>query len=534
MTDEKKKPLRNYTIYLIKSDFKEVEKIINQKNIEYEEEIKINRNLIGTLYLRKTYYNRPRWAEIFREYIDLDKISASGSPSALVLIKVNGRFLAITFGQGRFLLVQDCWEERFGLKVALNLIGENKIKSLDKKTFDSISLISREQASKEIKAEEFGLDIEKDLLSAVVGFPNDNSIGERISGMDSFKIATRTELDSIHDLCKIILNKYEDNSYKNKYPWVDHLAEVKDKQMVKELDEELVNYIINKNFEKCWAVVPEIINWDQIEGFKYGFTSRSPIHYDIHLPEFIDERIKDNEIDIETLKNRYVHFVRDDHESINKWSIYKCIYCEVIKENNTYILNGAKWYKIDNDFVIQLNEFYDSIQECKLSFPEYNHDSETEYNEYVSKQNNNIALMDRKFVNNIEFCDLYDKDKIIIHVKRYGGSSVLSHLFMQGLNSAELFQSDEKFRSLVNDKLPDTHKIENYTNRPIHGEYEVVFAVIHDSENTKLEIPFFSKLTLRTIAKRLDLFGYKVSKKKISVSRNRKNLKKYPPGKRNS
>ncbi len=42
----------------------------------------------------------------------------------------------------------------------------------------------------------------------------------------------------------------------------------------------------------------------------------------------------------------------------------------------------------------------------------------------------------------IEFCDLFSKSKQMIHVKRYGGSSVLSHLFNQGLVSGECTPQD--------------------------------------------------------------------------------------------
>ena len=53
-----------------------------------------------------------------------------------------------------------------------------------------------------------------------------------------------------------------------------------------------------------------------------------------------------------------------------------------------------------------------------------------------------------------EFCDLYTVDKDICHVKKYGQSGVLSHLFAQGVVSGELFRSDIKFRQKVNQKLP--------------------------------------------------------------------------------
>lgn len=530
MVPENKKPIRNYSIFLIKKDRISVSQIINLKNIEGEEKITNGRELIGTLYLKKADYRRPRWASIFDKYIDTRKIGEGGNPSALLLIKVKDRFFAITFGQGRYLLVQDCWEERFGLKSALNIIEENSIKSLDKKTFDSISIIAREQASKEIRAEEFGLDIEKDLLSAVVGFPKDKSYGERASGMDSFKVAIRSELEDIGLICGKIYDKFNDKSYKERYPWVDHLSEVKDKGTIEKLDNELSKYLNNQNFEKCWSSVPEIISWDTIEGFKYGLGARSPIHYDIHLPEFLHERLADEEITSDHLKNRFVYGVTEEHIERYRWPIYKCIYCEVvIPEIGTFLLNGGKWYHVDDDFIKSINSFYDAIKKCNLAFPEYNHNSEKDYNIAVHKYSNNFALMDREIIKKIEFCDLYEKNGYIIHVKRYGASSVLSHLFMQGINSAELFQTDVDFRRAVNERLPNTHKFPNVEERPPNYKYEIVYAIVSDFDGDKIELPLFSKLTLRNAVKRLNGLGFHVSLKKINVNKSKRLLKKLPP-----
>ena len=119
----------------------------------------------------------------------------------------------------------------------------------------------------------------------------------------------------------------------------------------------------------------------------------------------------------------------------------------------------------------------------------------------------------------IEFCDLMTKDKKFIHIKRYGGSSVLSHLFSQGLVSGELFLRDTKFREKVNEKLPDSFKISNVKAKPIASQHEVVYGII-SSCSEDLDIPFFSKVSLRTAKNRLETFGYKVSLLKISTNGN--------------
>ena len=60
--------------------------------------------------------------------------------------------------------------------------------------------------------------------------------------------------------------------------------------------------------------------------------------------------------------------------------------------------------------------------------------------------------LDKKFVydggpRKMEICDILTRDGGLIHVKHRGSSSTLSHLFTQGVNSAERLLQDADFRS---------------------------------------------------------------------------------------
>jgi uncharacterized protein (TIGR04141 family) len=199
---------------------------------------------------------------------------------------------------------------------------------------------------------------------------------------------------------------------------------------------------------------------------------------------------------------------------------------------DTYTLNNGKWYKIATDFVNVVNNSYKNMEKYN-KLPVCKSNSEGEYNEEVAKKEpDNYALMDKKIIlhgggySRFEFCDLYSANKDIIHIKKYGSSSVLSHLFAQGVNSAELFQTDASFRNKVNSKLPPKYKIRNTSKRPEYGEYRIIYAIISERDGD-LELPFFSKLSLRNACRRLDGFGYKVVLSKIEVSDDIRKKKKY-------
>lgn len=142
------------------------------------------------------------------------------------------------------------------------------------------------------------------------------------------------------------------------------------------------------------------------------------------------------------------------------------------------------------------------------------------YLQKVADGNSDYALMDKKVImvgggrSKVEFCDLFSINNDIIHVKKYGGSSLLSHLFFQALVSGETFLFEESFRDAVNEKLPDSHKLPNLDSKPDPGNYMVCIAIMSDVPGP-LELPFFSKVSFKHTVKTLQNLGYQVCKLKI-------------------
>jgi len=84
----------------------------------------------------------------------------NSSIGAALLVNVRSKYFALTFGTGRSLLVPDCWEEKFGLKVTLNSVGEDTLRSMEKDSLDPLLRHTQEQTSRDANAREFGFDIE--------------------------------------------------------------------------------------------------------------------------------------------------------------------------------------------------------------------------------------------------------------------------------------------------------------------------------------------------------------------------------------
>src|SRR6516162_10058244 len=110
-----KKQTCNYTLYLLKSNKDDA--VIEERFLEHGREIKIGGGT-GRLYIDKKFARPPRWSRHFEPLrVSVDDFGETAAPGAALLIDVDGKTFAITFGTGRHILKPESIEERFGLLV---------------------------------------------------------------------------------------------------------------------------------------------------------------------------------------------------------------------------------------------------------------------------------------------------------------------------------------------------------------------------------------------------------------------------------
>jgi len=478
------------------------------------------------LYVGKSYNRMPKWVNFFNGYLDeeLSDLFVASSSAALI-VRYNDLYFAFVFGYGRNLLCLQNIEESFGLKVALNSIDDDKIRSIDIKNLDTVLRHTRIQTSQASSVDTFGMDIDQDILNNITGSSIESDFGGRISGSIAFSLSAPIIIRELKDLCNILLEKFRSKKYKKKFPWVDHISEVKNNALRDELNNYLVKTIKKKDLENIFLAVPELIAWESVEGFKY--TETDILREDINLFDILPSNDKiESTISLAWLKRKKVLCVDSSGEQIiYHWPLYKCINFEFRKEQEIYLLTGGKWFKINTQYADSVTDHIKNIPEYNdFAFPEYQGEGEPAYNAKACGINKkNCYLMDRKMIlygggySRIEFCDLLVNRSDFIHVKRFRGPSALSHLFLQGFNAAFLFLSDRDFRAKVNDILPKNLAFENIEE--IHAnDYQIVFAIISKNEGKAKDIlPFFSKVSLLRIYKELKAYGFNVSVKKIGM-----------------
>ncbi|WP_186231241.1 TIGR04141 family sporadically distributed protein [Burkholderia gladioli] len=522
MSAEKK--VNHLTVFLIKKQYKTCDEIICTESCEAPFSVNFSGHGEGQLYIKRVPPFLPKWTALFRDQVDLSSYAVPGI-SAAFFIRINGRCFVLTFGQGgRFLLRDEVFEERFGLLCALNSVDKNSFRCIDVQSLDAIQSHTRIQSGQETSADQFGLDVEQDMLKAIVGAPIDHALGNRMAGSDSLAVSVKMDLSDLPFLLDEYRKRFESDLSAEDYQWVNNISMVRNSELVSRLEVEIDKLLGENKFDNIWLSIPEIIDWGTVKGFMYAHGKRE-VYPDINFSGFLKTLKSGDKVNLELLRTREVHCADADcQKTFKSWKVFKCLYAEVDLLENKYILNDGKWFRVEKDFVKRTDEEFAKTPLSSLKLPEYVGGGEGAYNSMVAANEPLVyALLDDKMKimhggghGQVEVCDLFSINRELIHVKVYSKSSVLSHLFAQGFVSGQLIQIDASFRAKVREKLPPAYRnLIPDEKKPGQDEFTIVYAIISDAVGDWLHLPFFSRVNLNNMRKILVGYGYKVELLKI-------------------
>ena len=513
------------SIYLVKYGVGEnISKVIKLENSKPGIDINIS-GLEATLYVKKEPPKPPPpWTKLFIEHQNLpeDIFGGRKAVGAAFVVKLNENIFVLTFGSGFHLLKNESIERDFGLRVTLNSVDPDKLRSLDKASYDHNPLNSRTQSSIDLGVFDLEVDSEMDMLYAVTGVSTVSAFGSHVTGRDALTLVLEINLKGLKDVLLEAISRYKKDLPKD-FEWVENIQRIKDKELQDVLDLELDDILARGEFKNMWLGEPEIIDWESQVGYSFDIYQKTPRHVVLNIEDLI-QYFKEKGISLtsENIKSQAVHINDSEYSSMKKWSAYRCLYAEVSSGEEHYILRNGQWFIVNTDFVERVDKYLEGFDAYDFKLPTYAHDREDDYNEFVKNTHDNIELMDKKFVkiggpyDKLEFCDLIKDSSEFIHVKYYRSSSTLSHLFSQGFVASEAFIGDSGFRNRLNQKLPDSTKLTCTDSRPDPSSYRIVYAIATNKSVPK-ELPFFSKVTLKNALKTLKTLNYKVSVIAIDV-----------------
>lgn len=511
------------SIYLARGLNKPNSDLIRTENARYPIVLDIPEVESAELYIKtQTPKNPPPWTRLFTadNQVDSAQFGTSANVGAVFIVRHLGATFLFSFGSGFHLLKPEAIERDFGLKVTLNSVDPDKLRSLDKASYDHNPLNSRTQSTRDVDIFNLHLDSEMEMLYAITGASLVDVFGCNVTGRDALTIAVEAKLKDIPKILAEALLRYR-AKLPEKFSWVDNINRVRDLDEIEILDMELDEQLAADAYHEFWLGEPEIVDWEFQLGYSFDLYPRSPRYIVLSFQDFISY-LNGVSPTVQLLKDHIIHVNNSEYQSIKSWSVYRCLYAEINFGGDQYILRNGIWYKVNHNFVSIVDDYLSDLEIHDFKFPLYAHDREEEYNDHVSQSEKNFCLMDKKNIkiggvyDKLEHCDLIRNGNEFVHVKLYRSSSTLSHLFFQGSVAAESFIKDAWYREKLNPKLPVSIQLKDVKSRPNPNNYKIVYAIA-TTKKIPQQLPFFSKVTLKNSLKTLRALDYKVALAKIDI-----------------
>lgn len=489
----------------------------------------------ASLFVGQIYSNVPGWITFLETGSpDLPAAIFTSGAGAVLFLPVAARVAAVCFGHVHIALKEDAFERQFGLKVTLNSVPRSQLRTLDLATPDAITFQKRVQASKDSDLQEFGVDMLRDLARVAGGTPSDRAFAHFVAGKDSLSITCEVEADTIQAKCAEILATYKLSVYRQEFAWVDNMRRVAEKDLIADLDEALFKALEDLRAggaSDLHMAPPEIVSYTEGNELHYnGFGSHGTNFYSLSIEDYVAElnrcAFAGNVAEIKeghTIKAKG----SDDDEFSEKWRVYNCFVFETTvgkgKAQQHFVLFAGSWYRVEKQFKDRVEAFFDAIPktaiigatECR---------NERELIADLEATRPDLLKMDQEFVTpsgvkygNLEVCDFFSKDKKFIHLKDGHSSGPISHLWAQGVVSAEAFVSDAGFRKGLRAKVRSLGGgfetlLPKSTEKVTRDSYGIVYGVMRKPyADGSLGLPFFSKVSLQAAAERIAQFGIPLS-----------------------
>lgn len=502
----------------------------------------------GRLFVQQTPPTPPGWMKFINDFAaePIDRME-NKSTSAVLFLEVPEplpstakRTMALSFGGGFHALDPDAFERNFGLRVALNAIPRANLRNLDVATLDATTFQKRTQASRNADLGGFGVDIQRDLLRLAGGMPMNTDFARSLAGKDALTLHTKTSAADVIEKCKTALRLYGEKTYQTDYAWIDYVTPVLETDRIATLDElafaELESWVAG-NPSDLHLALPDIISPEadaEIGYYGVGLTSGSKSAYpEVAIEDYVAElkagRMSDISGMSELKGSHQVCVVKDGRrDKDHRRKLYDCFVLELVDSGKTYVLFGGEWYQVDPKFHAEVERDFRALL-SSTPFIASTQDKTEQALIATLETRPDLVKVDQIKASpagaagaNFEPCDFLSRSRQLIHLKDGHSSAPISHLWNQGVVSGEAFIRDATFRKKFRDGVIKRQKAAGKTgfelllpdgrSKPVPSAYTIVFGIMRTpyKKSGKLDLPFFSKVSLRSVAQRLQTMSYPV------------------------
>lgn len=487
------------------------------------------------VFVGQIYSNPPSWRTFISEgFGEVPERIFTGGAGAVIFIPVLDRTAAVCFGHIHIALDDDAFERQFGLRVTLNTVSRGSLRTLDLATPDAVTFQKRVQASKDSDVQAFGVDMLRDLARVAGGTPRRAAFAKFVAGKDSLSIVCDVEAKTLQTKCLEIVEAFGLDAYQQEFSWVDNMRMVVERDVIELLDARLFEAIEQLrigNATDLHMAPPEVVSYTEGSELHYnGFGSHGTNFYSLSIEDYISELDRcgyDGDIYAIKEKHRVKCRGESDENFSEKWKVYDCFVFETSLDGGSdeefYVLFAGSWYRIQKKFKDQVEKFFDSIPKMTI-IGKTRCINERELIKDISDNRTDLLMLDQTKINpdgvkyaNLEPCDFFSDKRQFIHLKDGHSSGPISHLWSQGVVSAEAFVSDAVFRKKLRAEVRSLGRgfeslLPKSTERVDRDTYQIVYGIMRKPyADGRLDIPFFSKVSFQAAAERIQQFGIPIA-----------------------
>lgn len=511
-----------FSIYLLKNGFDHSNALKDEHTLEDAEATELPDG--AHLFILDTPARPPWW----RQYFGIERELFQATKGALVFLEVGNRTFAVSFGHVYHHLNDYSYEYDFGIRVTLNSLDPNELKSAD---MVSPGTARRKRTQVAVSTDLTFLDFDgnSEIIKSLTGKVKDEykDLFKNATGSTSLKIGMKAQPNQLPQICEKLLGLYEDETFKQTFPNIQNISPVKDPEIIDALNQRLVEAFRDRSDDVVLSI-PEIVDYqdDKTCCFFRAGGKTSEIFPDITVEELWDF-LESNAIETADAAGlrRYQLVLCDVEGSAGRaYTAMRSMVFETTYQDDgaIYHITDGSWYRAESAFIDKMTTYIN--EKCVQShLPPYDHDktvkekqvySEEAYNAAIPAWNADYICLDQTSIaptgsNQVEPCDVYTVTNagtatataVFHHIKISTRSAHLSHLFNQGLNAIELLKQEAecvvKMKALVEARLPES-KTADYLEPLDSKKATVVFGIItHKSAEAQAHnLPLFSRLSL--------------------------------------
>ncbi|MGW2402495.1 DUF6119 family protein, partial [Kitasatospora sp. NPDC001664] len=467
------------------------------------------------------------------------------NPVRFIFLPVQGRTFAICFGYGSSTLEWSHIEANFGLRFAARKFDSNSMSGIGSRRIDASARSQWVQIPSNSSLKDFEIELDGEFTRKLVGNLEEGiEIPElgAIVATDSVSFKLDTDLHAVHGVLTQMLQATLAGEASADLAFIDSLEPLRaTSEIVQRLEQRLALEFFGTSDEPATgasAVPPDPMNVHVLAFAPSDDLSIENLHDFVaqkggEFPEFDEMSLTSLRSAISalpgrntvgSLKNVKIQ-ARDANgdpasqaKPLKHWLIF-----EEGDGQQRYLLTLGKWYALAADYYEKLDQDLAQIEDVTAllelrTWDDWGHRKnwEKHYNEKAAEDRDDLVCLDRHRLfpqdgngDQIEACDLLHENGYLIHVKHYTGSQTLSHLFSQGFVSAQTLVADSSYR---NDFI---EAVKSLSNNPALEEaagakpprfvtYAIAFTGTHQLPQ---DLPTFSKVNLRSFARRVRMVG---------------------------